>query len=270
MPRLSILVATLLMAIAAPTTQAQAPTTEVSVYAAGSLRAVLTDAAKAYEANRKDARVRFTFGASGLLKDRLLAGESADLFASANMAHPEAVQQAGRAEAPQRFARNAMCALVRPGLDVMPDTLVRHLLDPGVKVGTSTPKADPSGGYAWLLFERIERQGATGAFATLSGKALQLTGGPASPPPPGDRNVYGALVAGGQADIFITYCTNATIAVREQPALKKVAVPAAIDVSADYGLAVLRGASAPARAFAAFLLDEPGRRIFLEHGFAAP
>ena len=79
------------------------------MYAVGSLRAVLTDAAKAYEANRKDARVRFTFGASGLLKDRLLAGESADLFASANMAHPEAVQQAGGRQRRLRTCRAAPC-----------------------------------------------------------------------------------------------------------------------------------------------------------------
>ena len=31
------------------------------------------------------------FGASGLLKDRLLAGEVAQVFASANMEHPQAV-----------------------------------------------------------------------------------------------------------------------------------------------------------------------------------
>ena len=37
--------------------------------------------------------------------------------------------------------------------------------------------------------------------AALAAKALQLTGGPTSPPPPADRNVYGVLVASGQAVI---------------------------------------------------------------------
>jgi ABC-type molybdate transport system substrate-binding protein len=32
-----------------------------------------------------------TFGASGLLKDRIQAGERADVFASANMEHPQAL-----------------------------------------------------------------------------------------------------------------------------------------------------------------------------------
>ncbi len=84
----------------------------------------------------------------------------------------------------RRFARNEMCALVAPALDVTPATLVDRLLDPAVRLGTSTPKADPSGDYAWLVFERIEQQGRKGAFQQLAAKALQLTGGPNSPPPP--------------------------------------------------------------------------------------
>ena len=35
----------------------------------------MTDAAKAYESQTPGVRLRFTFGASGLLKDRLLGGE---------------------------------------------------------------------------------------------------------------------------------------------------------------------------------------------------
>ena len=48
------------------------------------------------------------------------------------------------------------------------------------------------------------------------------------PPPPADRNVYGALMAAGAADVFITYCTNVVIAQREEPALKRIDVPAEV------------------------------------------
>ena len=58
------------------------------------------------------------------------------------------------------------------------------------------------------------------------------------------------LVASGQADVFLTYCTNAVIAVAEEPGLQLVDVPPAINVSAEYGLAVRRGAAAAAQAFA--------------------
>jgi molybdate transport system substrate-binding protein len=214
--------------------------------------------------------VQLGFGASGLLKDRLLGGEPAHVFASANMDHPQALAAAGRATAPQAFASNRLCALAGPGFDATPATLVERLLDPAVRVGTSTPKADPAGDYTWAMFERIEQQGRPGAFKTLSEKALQLTGGPASPPPPADRNVYGVLMEAGRADVFITYCTNAVIAQREVPALRRIDVPEAVNVPARYGVTLLNDAPEAAQAFVRFLLGPAGQGVLARHGFAAP
>lgn len=242
----------------------------IKVLAAGSLRAALTDAAKAFEAAAPGRKVELGFGASGLLKDRLIGGERADVFASANMEHPQALAAAGKAAAPQAFARNKLCALGAPGFEATPQTLVDRLLDPATRVGTSTPKADPAGDYAFAMFERIEASGRAGANKVLNEKALQLTGGPNSPPPPKDRNVYGALMAAGAADVFITYCTNVVIAMREEPALRRIEIPDALNVSASYGVTVLNGASAAAPPFVQFLLSPAGQGVLARHGFAAP
>lgn len=244
----------------------------IRVFAAGSLRGPLTQAARAFEAANPGACIALTFGASGLLRERIAAGEEADVFASANMAHPQALADGGAWRAAQAFARNALCALVRPGLDATPDTLIGAMLDPSVKLGTSTPGADPSGDYAFELFERAERSGAApaGAARMLAAKALQLTGGADSPPPPAGRNVYGMLVASGQADLFLTYCTNAVVAMAEQPALRRVELPARINVSAEYGLTVRRGAPLSAQAFADDLLIGAGQRALREAGFLPP
>ena len=243
---------------------------EVIVFAAGSLRGALTEVATAWQAVAPQASVAFTFGASGLLKDRLAGGERADVFASANMEHPQALAAAGRAGAPRPFARNQLCALVAPGIDASPQTLVGRLLDAKVRVGTSTPKADPSGDYAWMMFERIEQSGRSGAFATLSGKALQLTGGPNSPAPPAGRSVYGAVMAAGQADICITYCTGAVVAAREVPSLRVVEVPPEVNVSATYGVVPMMGGAAGGAAFVDFLLSPAGQAVLARHGFAPP
>jgi ABC-type molybdate transport system substrate-binding protein len=243
----------------------------VTVHAAGSLRAALTELAQAFEAQTKQP-VQFSFGASGLLKDRLLTGERSELFASANMEHPQALVAAGRAQAVQPFASNALCALATPAFLLNGKTLATRLLDADVKLGTSTPRADPSGDYAWQMFDRIEATGAApaGSAAALKARALQLTGGPSSPPPPAGRNVYGVLVAQGQADVFITYCTNATLALREQPQLKVLPVPQAINVAAQYGLAIVEPSTEGARAFVAFLLGPRGQAVLAAHGFGAP
>lgn len=248
---------------------AQAPA-PVAVYAAGSLRAALTELAAAFE-KAQGTPVKLSFGASGLLKDRLAGGEAADVFASANMQHPEALMQAGRAQRVLPFARNAMCALATPGFSLQGKPLAQRMQDADVKLGISTPKADPAGDYAWQLFERIESTGAgaAGSADALKKRALQLTGGPSSPPPPVGRNVYGVLVAQAQADLFITYCTNSTIARREEPTLQVLPVPEAYNVSALYGMALMSNRPA-AVAFIDFVTGPSGQAVLASHGFGKP
>ena len=251
--------------------QAQVPQRTVDVYAAGSLRAAFEDLGKAFEKEHA-IKVKSTFGASGLLKDRIVAGESPQVFASANMEHPEALVVVGRAPSVSTFARNALCVLATPSFSLQGKSLALRLLDADVRVGTSTPKADPSGDYAFSMFDRIESSGAAGpgSAAALKAKALQLTGGPTSPAPPPGRNVYGELVATGQADAFVTYCTNATAARREHGALQVLAVPEAINVSARYGLALLEPGNEEAQTYTQFLLGRKGQAILEVHGFMAP
>lgn len=126
------------------------------LHAAGSLRGAMTEIAQSFTA-AAGPRVTTTFGASGLLRERIEKGEDADVFASADVGNAQSLAQSGRAEAPVVFARNRLCALVAPGIDVTPDTLLDRFLDTRIKLGTSTPKADPSGDYAWQLFKKAEK-----------------------------------------------------------------------------------------------------------------
>jgi len=258
-----------LAALAAVMTAAPALAQQpVRLYAAGSLKTAMTDIAAAFQ-RESGIAVFGTFGASGLLRDRITEGETAEVFASANMAHPQSLANAGRAGEVRAFALNQLCALAGPKVDVTSATLLDRMLDPRIKLGTSTPKADPSGDYAWNLFEKAEEV-RTGAQKALEAKALKLTGGPNSPPPPKHRNVYGLIVEKGEADIFLTYCTNAVLAKKEVPSLQIVTIPAALVVGAEYGLTVVKGARPEAERFAAFILSPAGRDILARHGFGLP
>jgi len=240
----------------------------VLLHAAGSLRGALNEVAAAFE-KATGVKVVAKYGASGLLRDEIAAGARTDLFASANMEHPEALAKAGKSGAVVLFARNRLCALVRRGLAVQPAGLLDRMLDTDVKLGTSTPKADPSGDYAWEVFRKAEGL-KPGSFARLEAKALQLTGGSPNPAAPSNRNLYGVLVADGKADVFLTYCTNAQVAAKENPGQHIVALPDALAVGADYGLTVMTTAPPQAYRFAMFILSGDGQRILADHGFAAP
>jgi molybdenum ABC transporter molybdate-binding protein len=239
----------------------------VLLHAAGSLRGALSEVSTAFE-KQTGAKVVPKWGPSGLLRDEIANGAKAEVFASANMEHPDSLAKAGKASPVRLFARNTLCALVRPGLDITSANLLARMLDPAIRLGTSTPKADPSGDYAFEVFRKAEGLQA-GANDALVAKALQLTGGSNSSAPPADRSLYGALVAAGKADIFLVYRTAAIVAQRENPGQQMIALPRELAVGADYGLTVIEGASEAARLFAAFILSPEGQAILAKHGFAA-
>ena len=240
----------------------------VLLHAAGSLRAPLNEVAASYE-KATGVKVIAKYGASGTLREGIERGEHAEVFASANMEHPEMLAKAGKSGPIVLFARNQLCALTKPGLTVAPGNVLERMLDPQVRLGTSTPKADPSGDYAWEVFRKADTI-RPGAFATLSHKALQLTGAPTSATAPADRSIYGMLVGQGRADLFLTYCTNALAAVKENPGQQMAALPDNLAVGADYGLTVMNASSPAAYRFAMYILSPDAQRILASHGFAAP
>ena len=240
----------------------------VQVYAAGSLRDALTEIARDHEA-RTGQKVVLTFAASGLLRERIEQGAPAQVFASADTKHPQRLANQGQWQAPVVFTRNTLCALAQGTVAVAPDTLLSTMLQPQVRLGISTPKADPAGDYAWALFQKAEAL-QPGATARLEAKALQLTGGANSAQAPAGRNTYAWVMDQNRADVFLTYCTNAVAARAEVPSLQVVAVPEALQVGAAYGLTVRAGAPAQAQAFAQAVLQPPAQAVLRRLGFAAP
>ena len=238
----------------------------VQLYAAGSLRTAFNDVSTAF-CTMFGIAVQAKYGPSGILKDEIAQGAKADVFASANMMHPQSLADAGKSGPVVLFARNRLCALVRPGLPITTANLLDRMLDLNVRLGTSTPKADPSGDYALEVFDKAEAL-RPGARAVLERKALQLTGGPSSVQPPAGRNAYAWHVAEGRADIFLAYCTATRDALQQYPDQQSVALPDALSVAADYGLTVINGAGPYAQKFADYIVSVDGQRILSSHGFS--
>src|SRR5262249_15144196 len=211
-------------------------------------------------------KVEGKYGPSGVLKNEISGGAKANIFASANMEHPQALHDQKRSGPVVRFARNKLCALVRPGMAVDSRNLLESMLDKDVKVGTSTPKVDPSGDYAFEVFCKAEAI-RPGAQTELEKKALQLTGSTSSAPGPHGRTVYGWHVSEGHADIFLTYCTNALVAQKENPDQQIVGLPDSLAVGADYGLTVIDESPSAAHRFADFIVSPEGQKILEKHGF---
>ncbi|WP_247878181.1 molybdate ABC transporter substrate-binding protein [Azospirillum sp. TSO22-1] len=232
---------------------------------AGSLKEVMTEITRRFgEAN--GVLVKTAFGPSGLMRERIEKGETVHVFASADMGHPLTLRDQGRASHVAMFTRNALCAVAKPAIGLSPGNFLETLLDPAVKLGTSTPKADPAGDYTWAMF-RIADALKPGSFATLEGKAQQIVGGATSNADVGGRDPAVAALADGRVDLVIGYCTSARLRVAQMPELQVVEVPTAMRVGPEYGLAVIKDAGPAAVGLAFYILSPEGQAILARYGF---
>jgi molybdate transport system substrate-binding protein len=254
-------VAALLMTLASPATAE-----DVKLYAAGVLRAAMTEMAAAFKQATGN-NVEPTFGSSGQFRERIIGGEAAHVFASATVAHAEAVRQAGKAGPVVIFARNPLCALARGSLPLTSATLLETIRKPDVKLGTFTPLADPAGDLAFAMFTKADRV-LPGARNDLRAKVVHPTGGVSEEQPPAGRNIYAWFLERGSVDVFLTYCASLAAAKVELPDLKAIEPPPDLGVAADFGLTVMTGAPAAAAEFVRFVQSPDGQAILKRNGFA--
>jgi molybdate transport system substrate-binding protein len=236
----------------------------LQVFAAGSLTAAFTDMVKAFPAPPGSVAAP-VFGPSGVLRERIEHGDRADILASADLAQPRALARERVNAMVVMFTRNRLCALGRASLGLTPDNLLDRMLDPAVRLATSTPGADPGGDYAWAVFARAEAIH-PGAQAALQAKALKLVGGLDTPPLVAGRGAVQGVFLADRADIMLGYCSGSQPVMREIPGLVSVALPPALTVGPAYGMVVLSDDTLAAR-FALFVMSEQGQAILQRHGF---
>jgi molybdate transport system substrate-binding protein len=239
---------------------------ELHVPGAGSLREVIAEIGKRY-LKATGTTVVADFGSSGLLRERIEKGEHADLFAPADMGHPLKLLQDGRATRVAMFTRNTLCAVAVPKVGLTTANFLERLIDPSVKLGTSTPKADLAGDYTWEMFRRADGL-RPGSYGILDKRAQQIVGGPTNNAPVEGKDPAVAALAAGKVDVVIGYCTSGKLRLVQIPELQVAAVPSEIATGPEYGLAVLKGADPRALDLALCMLSPEGQQIFANYGFA--
>ena len=241
---------------------------DLVLYGAGSLHGAMADIAQQFD-QRFGATTKVTFGPSGMMRERIEKGEHVDIFTSADMGNARKLVDAHRAAIVALFARNRLCGYAKPSVGLTTENFLAKALDPSVKLGTSTPKADPGGDYTWEMFHKADSQ-SPGAFAALDAKALKLVGGPQAVKIPSGQNAQAYLMGDGQADMFISYCSGADELRKAMADVTVVELPKALATSAAYGLTVLDGANPEAYHLALFILSPAGQETLVKYGFSAP
>ncbi|MCB1261257.1 MAG: molybdate ABC transporter substrate-binding protein [Acidimicrobiales bacterium] len=221
-------------------------TSDLTVSAAASLTAPFdTIGDELTSASGGAGEVTFSFDSSSTLATQIIDGAPADVFAAADEASMARLVDAGMVRGePRVFARNQLAIVVKAGNP----TGIASLADlASADVVALCGEDVPCGRYAAEVLDQ-------------AGVAI-----------PTDRITRGqnakatlAAVAAGDADAGIVYATDIVGA-----DVEAVAIPAEVNVIADYPIAVVADAADPtsAEAFVAFVLGPGGQAILADAGF---
>jgi molybdate transport system substrate-binding protein len=228
--------------------------TQLTVFAASSLREAFLELARRFEAEHAGVAVSFNFAGSQELRTQIEHGARADLLASADERHLRALAEAGLAEAPRSFARNEPVIVVPSGNPAAIHTL--RELPRAQRIVVGAPEV-PIGAYTLRIFEAAAARYGPGFRSAVEARIASR-----------ELNVRQVLakVRLGEADAAIVYRTDALAA---QEAVETISIPADLNVVADYPIAALRGAPQPAlaRAFIELVLSPAGRALLARYGF---
>lgn len=232
----------------------KAPRSELVVLAATSLKSAFEALEDDFEAKWQDVDVRFAFAGTQELRRQLEAGARADVFASADERHMQALVDQGLVEAPVVFTENVP-VLVAYAHSKTPVTTFAGLAQ-AERIVLGVPEV-PIGRYSLQILERAETKFGGGFKASVERHVVSK-----------DFNVRQVLskVTLGEADAAIVYHSDVTPPDRN---VRVVTIPEDVNVTARYPVAMLKASTQPAhaRAWIALLRSPVGRATLQSTGF---
>jgi molybdate transport system substrate-binding protein len=224
-------------------------TETLTVLAASSLTEAFQGIGGAFERAQPGVTVRLSFGPSDGLAAQIQNGAPVDVYASASERWMDAVAEDPGTSHRADFAHNLL-TLVVPAANPAGVHTVRDLAKPGLKLVLAA-EGVPAGDYGRQILDNAGI--AKRALANVVSNELDVKG-------------VVQKVASGDADAGIVYVTDLTPDVAGRVAA--VPIPAGLNVTATYPIAVVSGASDEelAARFVRFVLG-PGQRSLRGAGF---
>lgn len=220
----------------------------VLVFAAASLTDAFEEIEATFEAGNPDFDVQLNLAASSSLREQILEGAPADVFASANTSNMEQVVGAGETSNSVTLATNLLQIAVPAGNPANVTSLADFARDEFL-IGLCA-EGVPCGDFGR---EALANAGVIASIDTNEPDVRALL----------------VKIEAGELDAGIVYVTDV---LRAGDRVEGVVIPAAANVVATYPIAVLANAPNPdgADAFVTFAVSDEGRAILARYGFSTP
>jgi molybdate transport system substrate-binding protein len=221
----------------------------LTVSAAASLKSAFAEYGKRFSA----ASARFSFAGSDELAAQIEKGVKPDVFAAANTKLPDALYTKGLVEKPTIFAGNRLVLAVPAGAAKVRS--LRDLERSGATIAVGAPTV-PIGDYTRTVLSRVpevQRKAILGNVRSQEPDVAGITG----------KLTQGAVDAG----FLYASDVNAT-----EGKLRAIALPARLEPTVAYGVAVVKGAEHPeeAKRFISGLVEGDGAAALKAAGFLPP
>jgi molybdate transport system substrate-binding protein len=248
-----------LPALAPPPSQG-ATLPSLTVFAAASLTKPFTIMGQAWAAQHAGSTLTFSFDASSALRAQIEQGAPVDVFASADLKHPQALIDECLAPAPIiTFASNHLVIVV-PKANPAGITSPADLAKPGVRIVAAGPDV-PITKYAEQVIDNLAAQpdAPAGYAAAVHANIVSR-----------EDNVAAVLskIELGEGDAGIVYVSDAA----SSTAVSTVEIPAAVNLLATYGAVEVAATTVPdgAAAFLGYLTGPEAQAILAQYGFLPP
>ena len=222
---------------------------EILVSAAASLTDAFAAVEAAFEEANPGTDVVLNLGSSSTLREQILEGAPADVFASANTSNVDQVVEAGEnADDPEIFVTNSLQIAVPEG-NPGGVTGLADFANEDLVIGLCAEEV-PCGEFGR---EALANAGVTPSIDTDEPDVRALL----------------TKVEAGEVDAGIVYVTDV---MSTEGAVEGIDIPEEDNVVAEYPIVALNGAPNPdgAAAFVEFVLSDEGQSILADFGFITP
>lgn len=224
------------------------------VFAAASLRDAFIEAGEVFEREHPGVDVVFNFAGTQELRAQIEHGARADVFASADAKHMDALRSKGYVQAPDIFARNSLVIVV--ARERAADIRSVEDLMKASRVVLGAPDV-PIGRYTKAFLDKASAIFGEDFGAKVEAKVVSR-----------ELNVKQvvARVVLGEAEVGIVYRTDVK---HLENGITTIEVPSNLNVVAEYPIAIVSGTGQEekARAWVEFLQKGEGQKILLGAGF---